>query len=157
MEEKQSICSPYSEKYLLTRGFQEDRALVRLITYAGIRDERIRKVTQYNLLLAGQPPLPKLEILMAFSTRNVTLLQPHLQIHEDVKALGLKGVKKISERRIVDMQVVVEDAVAITLHNGVVFRGICKAFSKYNMVIEIRGELFLIYKHGIHAFEKNPY
>jgi len=155
--EKQNIHNPYSERYLLRRTFQTDRSLVRLITYDGIRDERVRKVTQYNLLLAGASPLPKLEVLLAFSLENARRFSPYLKIHEDVKNLRLRAVKKIAERRLVDMRVVVGDAVAITLRNGIAIRGICQAFSKYNMVLEIRRELLLVYKHGIHTFEKNPY
>ena len=157
MTEKQSIHNPYSEQYLLTRTFQTDQSLVRLITYDGIRDERVRKVTQYNLLLAGASPLPKLEVLLAFSVENARHFSPYLQIHEGVKDLGLKAVKKIAERRLVDMRVAVGDAVAITLRNAIAVRGICQGFSKYNMVLDIRGELLLVYKPGIYTFEKNPY
>ena len=155
--EKQSIHNPYSEQSLLTRTFQTDQSLVRLITYDGIRDERVRKVIQYNLLLADASPLPKLEVLLAFSVENARHFSPYLQIHEGVKDLRLKSVKKIAERRFVDMQVAVGDAVAITLRNGIAIRGICQAFSKYNMVLDIRGELLLVYKHGVYTFEKNPY
>ena len=157
MTEKQSIHNSYSERYLLKRTFQTDRSPVRLITYDGIRDERVRKVTRYNLLLAGASPLPKLEVLLAFSLENGRHFSPYLQIHEGVKDLGLKAVKKIAERRFVDMQVAVGDAVAITFRNGIAIRGICQAFSKYNMVLEIRGEPLLVYKHGVYIFEKNPY
>ena len=157
MTEKQSIHNPYSEQYLLTRTFQTDQSLVRLITYDGIRDERVRKVIQYNLLLAGASPLPKLEVLLAFSAENARHFSPYLQICEEVKDLGLRAVKKIAERQFVDMRVAVGDAVAITLRNGIAVRGICQAFSKYNMVLDIRGELLLVYKHGIYTFEKNPY
>jgi len=157
MTEKQSIHNSYSERYLLKRTFQTDRSLVRLITYDGIRDERILNVTQYSLLITGTPPLPKLEVLLAFSVENVRRFSPYLQIHEGVKDLGLRAVKKIAERRVVDTQVAVGDAVAITLRNGIAVRGICQAFSKYNMVLEMRGEPLLVYKHGIYTFEKNPY
>ncbi len=157
MTEKQNIHNRYSERYLLTRTFQPDRSLVRLITYDGIRDERVRKVTQYNLLLAGASPLPKLEVLLAFSVENARHFSPYLQICEEVKDLGLRAVKKIAERQFVDMRVAVGDAVAITLRNGIAVRGICQAFSKYNMVLERHRELLLVYKHGIHTFEKNPY
>lgn len=157
MTEQQSTHNSYSEQYLLTRTFQTDRSLVRLITYDGIRDERVRRVIQYNLLLANASPLPKLEVLLAFSVENARHFSPYLQIHEGVKDLGLKAVKKIAERQVVDMQVAVGDAVAITFRNGIAIRGICQAFSKYNMVLDIRGELLLVYKHGIYTFEKNPY
>lgn len=157
MPEKQNIHNSYSEQYLLRRTFQTDQSLVRLITYDGIRDERVRKVTQYNLLLANASPLPKLEILLAFSVENARHFSPYLQIREGVKDLELKAVKKIAERRFVDMRVVVGDAVAITLRNAIAVRGICQAFSKYNIVLDIRGELLLVYKHGIYTFEKNPY
>ncbi len=157
MTEKQSIHNSYSEQYLLTRTFQTDRSLVRLITYDGIRDERVRKVIQYNLLLTDASPLPKLEVLLAFSVENARHFSPYLQIHEGVKDLGLKAVKKVAKRQVVDMQVAVGDAVAITFRNGIAIRGICQAFSKYNMVLDIRGELLLAYKHGIYTFEKNPY
>ena len=157
MTEEQSLRDPYSELYLLTRTFQTDRSLVRLITYDGIRDERVRKTTQYNLLLADASPLPKLEVLLAFSVENASHFSPYLQTHEGVKNLGLKSVKKIAERQVVDMQVAVGDAVAITFRNGIAVRGICQAFSKYNMALDIRGELLLAYKHGIYTFEKNPY
>jgi len=155
--ERQSIHNSYSERYLLTRTFQTDRSLVRLMTYDGIRNERVQKVARYNLLIAGASPLPKLEVLLAFSVENVRRFSPYLQIHEGVKDLGLRAVKKIAERRFVDMRVAVGDAVAITLRNGIAVRGICQAFSKYNIVLEIRGELLLVYKHGIYTFEKNPY
>ena len=157
MTEKQSIHDPYSERYLLTRAFQPDRSAVRLITYDGIRDVRIRKVTQYNLLLAGASPLPKLEVLMAYATENARRFAPYLRTDASVQALGLCAVKEISERRSVEMRIAVDDAVAITLRNGTAVRGICVAFSKWNMVLEIGGETLLIYKHGIRAFEKNPY
>ncbi|MYG08983.1 hypothetical protein F4167_20690 [Candidatus Poribacteria bacterium] len=157
MTEKQSTHNSYSEQNLLTTTFQTPRSPVRLITYDGIRDERVRRVIQYNLLLANASPLPKLEVLLAFSVENARHFSPYLQIHEGVKDLGLKAVKKIAERQVVDMQVAVGDAVAITFRNGIAIRGICQAFSKYNMVLEIRGELLLVYKHGIYTFEKNPY
>ena len=118
---------------------------------------RIRKVTQYNLLLAGQSPLPKLQVLLAYATENERRFAPYLQINEAVKDLGLRAVKEISERQIVKMRVAVNDAIAITLRNGIAVRGICVAFSKWNMVLEIGGESLLVYKHGIYAFEKNPY
>ena len=157
MTEKQSIHNSYSERYLLKRTFQTDRSLVRLITYDGIRDERILNVTQYTLLITGASPLPKLEVLLAFSVENARRFSPYLQIHEGIEDLGLRAVQKVAERRVVDMQVAVGDAVAITLRNGIAVRGICQAFSKYNMVLEIRGEPLLVYKHGIYTFEKNPY
>ena len=142
---------PMTERQLLTKIFQQDRSLVRLITYAGIRDERIRKVTQYSLLLSGQPPLSKIEVLLAFSTGRMSVLRPNIETDEAVKALNLKAVKKITDRRVVDMDVAVGDMCRITLRNGVVISGRCKAVTKYNIVVEIRGELVLVYKHGIYA------
>ena len=82
---------------------------MRLITYDGIRDERIRKVTQYSLLLSEQPPLSNIEVLMAFSTAGMTRLRSNIGRDEDVTTLCMKAIKKISERRIRDMQVSIGD------------------------------------------------
>lgn len=157
MSKETQIVNPYSERYLLMRTFQPDRSLVRLITYDGIRHERIRKVTQYHLLLANASPLAKLDVLLAYATGNTARFTPYLTTDAEVQALGLRPVKEISQRRFVDMRVAVDDAVAITMHNGIAVRGICQAFSKYNIVLDVCGELLLVYKHGIHAFAKNPY
>lgn len=146
-----------TEVYLLTKVFQKDRSLVRLITYDGIRDERVRKVTQYSLLLSGQSPLSKIEVLMAFSTGRMSLLKLNLQMDASVKTLDLKAVKKIAERRIVDMQVSSGETCRITLRTGWVVTGVCQAFSKYNIVLGIRGEFVLVYKHGIHALAREGF
>ena len=145
--------SDLSENYLLTKAFQENRSLVVLVTYAGKRYVRIRKVTQYNLLIQDELPISKLEVVMAYSTEDQTCIKPDHLIDDQVKALNQKPVKKISERRTVNTVVAVGDPVRIVLRTGDVITGFCKWFSRYNILLNVRGGSVLIYKHGIHELK----
>ena len=145
--------SNLSENYLLTKAFQENRSLVVLVTYAGKRYIRIRKVTQYNLLIQDELPISKLEVVMAYSTEDETRIKPDHLIDNQVKALNQKPIKKISERRIVNMVAAVGDPVRIVLRTGDVITGFCKWSSRYNILLNVRGTSVLIYKHGIHELK----
>ena len=145
--------SHFSENYLLTKAFQENRSPVVLVTYAGKRYIRIRKVTQYNLLIQDELPISKLEVVMAYSTEDQMHIKPDHLMDNQVKALNQKPIKKISERRVVNMVVAVGDPVRIVLRTGDVITGFCKSFSRYNILLNVRGATVLIYKHGIHELK----
>ena len=142
-----------SESHLLTTAFQENRNLVVLVTYAGKRYVRIRKVTHYNLLIQDELPISKLEVVMAYATDAQTHIKSDHLIDDQVKALNQKPIKKISERRIVNMVVAVGDPVRIVLRTGDVIIGFCKWFSRYNILLNVNGASVLIYKHGIHELK----
>ena len=142
-----------SENYLLTKVFQENRNLVVLVTYTGKRYVRIRKVTQYNLLIQDELPVSKLEVVMAYSTEDQTRIKPEHLVEDQVKALNQEPIKKISERKVVNMVVAVSDPVRIVLRTGDVITGFCKSFSRYNILLNVRGATVLIYKHGIHELK----
>lgn len=145
--------SVLSENYLLTKAFQENRNLAVLVTYAGKRYVRIRKATQYNLLIQGELPIPKLEVVMAYSTEDQARIKPEHLVEDQVKVLNQKPIKKISERKVVNMVVAVSDPVRIVLRTGDVITGFCKSFSRYNILLNVRGATVLIYKHGIHELK----
>lgn len=142
-----------SESHFLTTVFQENRSLVVLVTYAGKRYVRIRKVTQYNLLIQDELPISKLEVVMAYATDDQTCIKPDYLIDNQVKALNQKPITKISERRIVNMVATVGDPVRIVLRTGDVITGFCQWFSRYNILLNVRGAAVLIYKHGIHELK----
>ncbi|MYC78656.1 hypothetical protein F4X10_23060 [Candidatus Poribacteria bacterium] len=142
-----------SESHLLTKAFQENRSLVVLISYDGKRYVRIRKVTQYNLLIQDELPISKLEVVMAYASEDQTRIKPDHLLDNQVKALNQKPIKKIRDRRIVNMVVAVGDPVRIVLRTGDVVTGFCKAVSRYNILLDVRGASVLIYKHGIHELK----
>lgn len=145
--------SHLSESHLLTKAFQENRSVAVLVTYVGKRYVRIRKVTQYNLLIQDELPISKLEVVMAYATNDQTRIKPDHLIDNQVKALNQQPMKKISDRRTVNMVVAVGDPVRIVLRTGDVIIGFCKSFSRYNILLNVRGASVLIYKHGIHELK----
>ncbi len=142
-----------SESHLLTQAFQENRNLVVLVTYAGKRYVRIRKVTQYNLLIQDELPISKLEVVMAYPTDAQTLMKSDHLIDDQVKTLNQKPIKKIRDRKIVNMVAAVGDPVRIVLRTGDVITGFCRWVSRYNILLNVRGAFVLIYKHGIHELK----
>ena len=124
-----------------------------MISYDGKRYVRIRKVTQYNLLIQDELPISKLEVVMAYASEDQTRIKPDHLLDNQVKALNQKPIKKIRDRRIVNMVVAVGDPVRIVLRTGDVVTGFCKAVSRYNILLDVRGASVLIYKHGIHELK----
>ena len=90
---------------------------------------------------------------MAYSTEDQMRIKPDHLMDNQVKALNQKPIKKISERKVVNMVVAVGDPVRIVLRTGDVITGFCKSFSRYNILLNVRGASVLIYKHGIHALK----
>lgn len=138
-----------TESDLLTTLFPANQNQVVLLTYTGKRCVTVREVCQYDLILQDGQEIKKIEVVMAFSTKDKAQIAPDLFIDEQIKALNQHAIEDIRDRRIVRMVVVVNNPVRITLRTGDVITGFVQAFSRFNILLNVNGAPVLIYKHGI--------
>lgn len=143
-----------SERYLLTKAYQR-KSEVRLGTYAGTRDVKVKRVDTYELYFSGAPPLKKIEVLMAFPRSARPVLKEHVKRRSSVASQGMRAIEKIKDRPKVDMTVLVGDRVNIVLRNGLVVKGVCKLNSRYTVLVGVQevSDPVLVYKHGIYEFK----
>ena len=143
-----------SEHYLLTKAYQH-QSEVRLVTYAGTRDVKVKRVDTYDLYFSDAPPLKKIEVLMAFPKSAMPLLKEHVKRRLSVASQSMHAIEKIKDRPKVEMMASVGDRVNIILRNGLVVKGVCKLNSKYTVLVGVPGlnDPVLVYKHGIFEFK----
>ena len=147
---KQKVQYTKSECYLLTKAYQR-QSKVRLITYTGTRDVKVKRVDTYDLYFTDAPPLKKIEVLMAFPKSAMPVLKEHVKRRSAVASQGMRAIEKIKERPKVDVSASVGDRVNIVLRNGLVVKGVCKLNSKYTVLVGVKGlsDPVLVYKHEI--------
>ena len=147
---KQRVQYAKSERYLLTKVYQR-QSEVRLITYTGTRDVKVKRVDTYDLYFTDAPPLKKIEVLMAFPKSAMPALKEHVKRRSAVASQGMRAIEKIKERPKVEVPASVGGRVNIVLRNGLVVKGVCKLNSKYTVLVGVKGvsDPVLVYKHGI--------
>ena len=157
MREKGRVPFPLQEVYLLTRAFQKDSD-VRLITYDGFIDARVKNVFKYEIVLADDRKVKKHDVILAFPKDRMPYVKAGIKRRKSVAELGLKRIDRPSEKAKIDVTARIGSLVECVMRNGLVVVGENVWISKYNIVLRVggkkgsNGKIILVYKHALHDF-----
>ena len=157
MREKGRVPFTLQEVYLLTCAFQKDSD-VRLITYDGFIDARVKDVLQYDLLLDDDRMVKKHDVILAFPTDRMPYVKAGIKRRKSVAELGLKKIERPSDKAKIDLTARLGSLVECVMRNGLVVVGENVWISKYNIVLRVGGKkgmggkVILVYRHALHHF-----
>ena len=157
MQEKGRVPFALQEVYLLTCAFQKDSD-VRLITYDGFIDARVKDVLQYDLLLDDDRMVKKHDVILAFPTDRMPYVKAGIKRRKSVAELGLKKIERPSDKAKIDLTARLGSLVECVMRNGLVVVGENVWISKYNIVLRVGGKkdmggkVILVYRHALHHF-----
>ena len=143
-----------NEKNLLQTAFTKPTVLV---TYDGnvVIDEKV-KVRTYDMMVDGKQVL-KLQVLFAFPLEQFEGIKDGILLKENVAKQHLKSIQKPKDRPHVatnkEYEAGVGKHVKLTMRTGHVLSGIQLAATKYQIILNIKEQAVLIYKHGILKYE----
>lgn len=146
-----------TERYLLNNAFQEEGD-IRLVTYDGFRDTRIKSVETYHLILPDDTILNKHEIILAFPKSKMPDVKRGIKRRQSVVDLNLRSIVKRSKRPQVSVKSKRGDLVECVTRNGLVITGQNVWTSRYNLVMRVGGEkwkggkIIIVYRHGLYEF-----
>ena len=151
---------PYtlSEKFLLKKIFQEDGE-VRLVTYDGMLDTKIKDVMVYHIELPDKTKISKVEVLLAFPKNRMPDVKRGIKLRKKLAEQNLKPIIKVKERPNIDHSAEVGDKIEAVMRNGLIVTGIVIHNSVYNIVLRVGGtkeeggKVVLLYPHGLHGFK----
>ncbi|MCY3743632.1 MAG: hypothetical protein OXH00_21675 [Candidatus Poribacteria bacterium] len=155
--EKGRVPFPLQEVYLLTQAFQKE-CDVRLVTYAGIIDARVKDVFKYDIVLEDNTKIKKHDLILAFPKDRMPYLKEGIKRRKSIADLDLKAITHPSEKPKLDAVAQLGSLVECIMRNGLVVVGENVWISKYNIVLRVggrkghRGKIILIYKHALHEF-----
>ena len=143
-----------NEKHLLQKEFTKPTVLV---TYEGnvVITEKV-KVRTYDMLVDGKQVL-KLQVLFAFPLEKFEGIKDGILLKENIAKQKLKSIQKPKDRPIVatnkEYKAGTAKQVKLTMRTGHVLSGIQRAATKYEIIVNIKEQPVLIYKHGILEYE----
>lgn len=157
MQEKGRVPFALQEVYLLTCAFQKDSD-VRLITYDGFIDARVKDVLQYDFVLEDGRMVKKHDVILAFPKDRMPYVKAGIKRRKSVAELGLKRVDRPSDKPKLDLTARLGSLVECVMRNGLVVVGENVWISRYNMVLRVggkkgnNGKIIIVYKHALHDF-----
>ena len=152
-----SVPVPLHESFLLTNVFQK-YCDVRLVTYDGIVDTRIKTVRRYDLILEDSRIMKKIDVILAFPKDRMSYVKKGIKRRKNVADLGLKAIQRRSERPKIEGAARIGDPIECVMRDGLVITGENIWVSKYNIVMRVGGKkgaggkVVLVYKHALHGF-----
>ena len=155
--EKGHVPFPLQEVYLLTQAFQKDSD-VRLITYDGFIDARVKDVLQYDFVLEDGRMVKKHDVILAFPKDRMPYVKAGIKRRKSVAELGLKKIERPSDKAKIDLTARLGSLVECVMRNGLVVVGENVWISKYNIVLRVGGKkgmggkVILVYRHALHHF-----
>jgi len=144
----------WTEKHLLQTAFTKPTVLV---TYDGnvVITEKV-KVRTYDMLVDGKQ-VAKLEVLFAFPLEKFEGIKAGILLKENIAKQKLKSIQKLTDRPHVATKEAYKAGtgkqVKLTMRTGHVLTGMQLAATKYEMIVNIKEQPVLIYKHGILEYE----
>ena len=143
-----------NEKDLLENEFTKPTVLV---TYDGnvLITEKV-KVRTYDLLADGKQVV-KLEVLFAFPLEQFEGIKDGILLKENIAKQKLKSIQKPKDRPHVatnkEYKAGTGKHVKLTMRTGHVLSGMQLAATKYEIILNIKDQPVLVYKHGILKYE----
>lgn len=147
-----------SEKFLLKQIFQEDGE-VRLVTYDGFCDAKIKDVLVYHIELPNRTRLNKIEVLLAFPKSRMPDVKRGIKRLQSFVDRKLTPIANRDKRPKVDHSAEKGDKIEAVLRNGLIVTGFVIHNSAYNIVLRVGGtkeeggKVVLLYTHGLHEFK----
>jgi len=144
----------WTEKDLLENEFTKPTVLV---TYDGnvVITEKV-KVRTYDMLVDGKQ-VAKLEVLFAFPLEKFEGIKAGILLKENIAKQKLKSIQKLTDRPHVATKAEYKAGtgkhVKLTMRTGHVLSGMQLAATKYEVIVNIKDQPVLIYKHGILDYE----
>ena len=143
-----------TEKNLLENEFTKPTVLV---TYDGnvVITEKV-KVRTYDILVDGKQVV-KLQVLFAFPLEQFEGIKEGILLKENIAKQKLKSIQKPKDRPHVATNKEYKSGtgkhVKLTMRTGHVLSGIQLAATKYEIILNIKDQAVLIYKHGILEYQ----
>ena len=153
--EKGRVPLPLQEVYLLTSAFQKDSD-VRLVTYEGFVDGRVKGVFKYDIEMNDGSKIKKHDVILAFPKDRMPYVKRGIERRQSIADLGLKRIERYSERLKIDVLPHIRSRIECVMRNGLVIMGEIVWFSKYNIVMRVggkkgsSGKIILVYRHALH-------
>ena len=155
VRERGRVPLPLQETYLLGRAFQKDSD-VRLVTYEGFVDGRVKKVFKYDIEMDDGSKIKKHDVILAFAKDRMPYVKRDVKRRQSIADLGLKRIERYSERLKIDVLPHIRSRIECVMRNGLVITGETVWFSKYNIVMRVGGKkgsggkIILVYRHALH-------
>ena len=134
------------------------------ITYSGAIKLSQIKVSQYTITGVdinddSRRQLDKHDILIAYSVEAF----PDglsLEINDLVEAQQLEAIKNRGSRfnildSLIQMALRYESRVKIATRGGHILEGVIEHFNKYEILMQIKGQTVIVYRHGLHPVSPN--
>ena len=154
----QKIPYTLTEKFLLTKAFQEDGEVC-LVTYDSFRDVVIKEVHDYHILLSDHTQIDKIQVLLAFPKSRMAFLSQTIKTNKVIADKEWQAIIKRSDRHEIDHSAEVGANIEAVLRNGLIVKGIVIWNSLYTIVLRVGGtkeeggKVVLLYKHALHEFK----
>ena len=155
--EKGRVPFTLQEVYLLTQAFQKDTD-VRLVTYEGIIDARVKDVFKYDIALSDGRKIQKHDLILAFPKDRMPFVKAGIKRRKSVADLDLKVITRLSEKAKLKLDARIGSVIECVMRNGLVVVGENVWISKYNIVMRVggrkghNGKIILVYRHALHDF-----
>ena len=150
------------ERDLLTKTFTPDAMIV---SYKGIHHVRVKSVRRYelsckNLKNNADETFSKIDVMFVIKSDTLNTVKVGITLDKDVKARNLRTSEARKDRPVVLTKADIDRGrnreVRIVMRSGHVLRGVLRAYSPYNLVIEIAGTSVLVYRHGLLQYSVTP-
>ena len=157
LQRSTSVPRTLREAYLIQEVFQKYTP-IRLVTYDGFIDTRVKKVTRYELILEDGRQLPKHDVILAFPQDRMSYVKKGIKRRSSLADLSLKPIISIRDRPKINVVARIRDNIECVMRNGLVVSGENIWVSKYNIVMRVGGKrghggkVVLLYRHALHGF-----
>ena len=144
--------NPFNEIYLLTKGLNPP---VNLYTPDGSKTVRVARVHRYAIQPKGGAAIKKTDVMFALSKASLAKVKSGITIDPTIKAQGNRTAEKIADRPKVDEELMAsadQKRVRCLMLTGHILRGTQRTLTRYHIILEIAGEIVLVYRHGLLAF-----
>ena len=142
----------FSEVYLLKKTFKPP---VILYTPEGSKTVTVERVLRYNIQPKGGEVIKKIDVMFALSKASLLKVKSGITIETSIKAQGNRTAEKRADRPKVQGQVDAsanQKRVRCVMLTGHILRGTQRAITCYHIILEIAGEIVLVYRHGLRSF-----
>ena len=150
--EKKRKPNPFSEIHLLAKAFKPP---VILYTPDGGKTVEVARVHRYAIQPKDGEVISKLDVMFALSKASLAKVKSGITVDPTIKAQGNRTAKKIADRPKIKGKLMAsadQKPVRCVMLTGHILRGTQRALTRYHIILEIAGEIVLVYRHGLLSY-----
>ena len=158
----EDVFKALGEKPLLMTGFKPTALIY---TYTHPKHVQVIEIEKYELVCSDVDKevvlrLKKIDVMFAIKADTLETVQNSIHIDTDVKKRNLRTAYKRDDRPIVltneKLQNGLKREVRLVMRSGHILIGQLIRYSAFNLVLNIRGAMVLIYRHGVLEYSIRP-